>query len=43
MWVGAGASYRGVTPDFVTLFNPTKTFQQKTEDLVANLEDDNAR
>jgi hypothetical protein len=43
MWIGAAANYGGLKPDYVTIFDPIKTFQQKSEDLVSNLRDEKAR
>ena len=43
MWIGAAAEHGGVKPDFVTLFDRTKTFQQKTEDLLTNLDSEEER
>ncbi|XP_063680265.1 ectonucleotide pyrophosphatase/phosphodiesterase family member 3-like [Bolinopsis microptera] len=43
MWIGASASYSGIKPDFYSLFNPTKTFQQKTKDLISNIDDEKTR
>ncbi|KAL5259955.1 hypothetical protein ACHWQZ_G010165 [Mnemiopsis leidyi] len=43
MWIGAAADHGGVRPDYVNLFDKTKTFQEKTEDLVSNLDNEGER
>ena len=38
MWVGSFAEYQGMKPDVVFKYNDTKTFQQKIDDLLENMD-----
>ena len=44
MWVGSFAEYEGMKPDVVFKYDGSKTFQQKVDGMIANMDaDDGSR
>ena len=41
MWVGSAASFGGIRPDIYSVYDGSKTFDKKVEDLVANMDSGN--
>lgn len=43
MWMGATATFGGVTPDYVTLWNPTTSFEEKVQEIINIMDNEDTR